>query len=86
MPRYTFVDPTTKKEYDVTMSFDDLEKFKKHFPDHEQVFKMNVVDPIRIGVTKPPADFQKYVLERVKQSPGADKVNMNKRWTAPKEI
>ena len=45
-----------------------------------------MVDPVNIGVTKPPSDFQKYVLGRVKEKmPGATAV-ANKRWDIPKEI
>jgi len=68
------------------MPFSELDKFLNHNPDVEQVFKMNLVDPVGIGVSKPPADFQKYVLGKVKTVPGADKNRLEKRWHAPKEI
>jgi hypothetical protein len=48
---------------------------------------MNVVDPVGIGVTKPPADFQKHVLGRIKEAvPGTSKKAIEKRWHIPKEI
>ena len=47
---------------------------------------MNLVDPVGIGVTKPPSDFQKYVLGKVAKVPGADKAKLEKRWHIPKEI
>jgi hypothetical protein len=48
---------------------------------------MNLVDPVGIGVSKPPADFQKYVLGKVKAAaPGANKDVFEKRWQIAKEI
>jgi hypothetical protein len=47
---------------------------------------MNIVDPVGIGVSKPPADFQKYVLGKVKEAnPHADAV-ASKRWNIPREV
>ena len=43
-------------------------------------------DPVNIGVTKPPADFQKYVLGRVKAAVPEASAVANKRWDIPKEI
>ena len=86
MPRYTFVDKKTNKCVDLIMPFDELEKFLNHNPDMEQVFKMNIVDPVTAGVTKPPADFQKYVLNKVKEVPGARKDLIEKRWAISKEV
>jgi hypothetical protein len=39
-----------------------------------------------MGITKPPVDFQKYVLNRAKAMPGANKNTIEKRWTIPKEV
>jgi hypothetical protein len=86
MPVYTFEDKETEEQFDLTMSYDELEGFLKDNPTLFQVFKMNLVDPVGIGVTKPPADFQKYVLNKVKHVPGANKDTIEKRWQIAKEI
>lgn len=86
MPRYTFQNKKTKKRVDIDMPYSELQKFLNHNPDMEQVFKMNVVDSVVVGVTKPPADFQKYVLNKVKSMPGADSSQIEKRWSIKKEI
>jgi hypothetical protein len=40
-----------------------------------------------MGITKPPSDFQKYVLGRIKETaPGAKKDVLEKRWHIPKEV
>jgi hypothetical protein len=86
MPVYTFEDIETQEQFDLVMSYDELEEFLKNNKQVNQVFKMNIVDPAGIGVSRPPADFQKYVLGKVKQMPGADKGQFEKRWSIPKEI
>lgn len=86
MPVYSFANKTTGEEYELTMSYDDLEKYLGEHPEVNQTFRMNVVDPVGIGVSKPPVDFQKHVLGRIKSSvPNADAV-ANKRWDIPREV
>jgi len=86
MPIYTFESKETGEQYDMTLTYDEMIKYLEDHPDVNQVFKMNVVDPVGIGISKPPSDFQKYVLGKVKEAaPGASAV-ANKRWNIPKEI
>lgn len=86
MPVYSFQNKHTGEEYELTMSYDDLEKYLQSNPEVHQTFRMNLVDPVGIGVTKPPVDFQKHVLGRIKSSvPNADVV-ANKRWDIPREV
>jgi hypothetical protein len=86
MPVYTFKNTETEEEFDLTMSFDELVEFLQNNNNVHQVFKMNIVDPVGIGVTKPPSDFQKYVLGRAKNMPGAQKDVVEKRWQIAKEV
>ena len=71
----------------VNMTMAEHDTYLDDKPDWEQmIIAANFVDPVSIGVTKPPADFQKYVLGRVKAAvPHADAV-ASKRWDIPKEI
>ena len=87
MPNYTYKNKVTNEEVTVSMTMAEHETYLDDKPDWEQmILTANFVDPIRIGVTKPPADFQKYVLGRVKASvPHSDAV-ASKRWDIPKEI
>ena len=87
MPVYSFENPKTGEEYELTMSYDELEQYLKEHPEVNQTFRMNLVDPVGIGVTKPPADFQKYVLGKIKESaPGSKKEVFEKRWQIAKEV
>ncbi len=86
MPVYSFEDTETSEEFELTMSYEELKQFLEDNPKVNQTFRMNLVDPVGIGVTKPPSDFQKYVLGKVATVPGADKAKLEKRWHIPKEI
>jgi len=86
MPVYTFEDKDTQEQFEITMLYDDLEPFLKDNQQLNQVFKMNIVDPVGIGVSKPPVDFQKYVLNKVKHVPGAQTDVIEKRWQIAKEV
>lgn len=87
MPYYSFIDTETEEEFELEMTYDQLKVFLEANPRFNQTFRMNIVDPAGIGVTKPPSDFQKYVLGRVRDTvPGANKAAIEKRYSIPKEI
>ena len=83
---YSFEDTITNEQFELSMTYDELLQFLEENKNIHQVFKMNLVDPVGIGVTKPPSDFQKYVLGKVKEMPGAQKDVIEKRWQIAKEI
>lgn len=82
---YSFEDTETGEEFELEMSYDQLKEFLQANPQLNQTFRMNVVDPIRMGITKPPSDFSKYVLGRVKESHPLGGA-IERRHTIPKEI
>jgi hypothetical protein len=87
MPVYTFENNKTNEEFDLTLSYEEMLKFIEDNPHVNQVFRMNIVDPVGAGITKPPSDFSKYVLGKVKATaPGVNKAAIEKRWQIPKEI
>ena len=84
---YSFEDQETGEEFELQMSYDELKEFLANNPQVNQTFRMNIVDPVGSGISKPPSDFQKYVLGKVKDRvPGANKAAIEKRWHIPKEI
>lgn len=86
MPVYSFENPETGEQYDLTMSYDDLEQYLKDHPEVHQTFRMNLVDPVGVGISKPPSDFMKNVIGRIKDNaPGASKEALEKRWSVPRE-
>lgn len=87
MPNYTYSNTDTGEVVELSMTISEMLEFEKNNPTMERVYsKVSVADPTNIGVTKPPSDFQKYVLGKVQaKTPGASAIG-NKRWTIPKEI
>lgn len=85
MPVYSFEDNETGDEFEITMSYDEMKQFLVDNPQVTQTFRMNIGDPIRMGVTKPPSDFSKYVLGKVKATNPLGKA-VERRYTIPKEI
>jgi hypothetical protein len=86
MPVYSFVIKETGEEYEKTLTYDELTQYLADHPEVNQTFRMNLVDPVGIGVTKPPVDFQKHVLGKIKSSvPNSDAIG-NKRWNIPSEV
>lgn len=84
---YSFEDTETGEEFEVSMTYDQLKEFLVDFPSLNQTFRMNLGDPVGLGITKPPSDFSKYVLGRIKEAtPGAKKDVIEKRWHIPKEV
>jgi hypothetical protein len=86
MPIYDFENTKTGEQFTLNISNQEREEFLKASPDIIQVLsRLNVGDPINLHVTKPPTDFQKYVLGKVKEkNPGG--VALERRYTIPKEI
>lgn len=84
---YSFEDPETGEEFELQMSYDELNDFLVDNPKLNQTYRMNIVDPMGIGISKPPSDFSKYILGRVKEkTPGVNKATLEKRWHIPREI
>jgi hypothetical protein len=82
---YSFEDTETGDEFELEMSYDQLKEFLASNINVSQTFKINLGDPVRMGVTKPPSDFQKYVLGRVKENNPLGGA-VERRYTIPKEI
>jgi len=87
MPNYTWMNKETGEEHTNTMTIAERDEYEKNNPHLQQVLRnFTMVDPVSIGVTKPPVDFQKHVLGRIKAAvPEASAIG-NKRWNIPTEI
>lgn len=82
---YSFIDTETEEEFELEMPYDELKGFLEANPKLNQTFRMNLGDPIRLGVTRPPSDFSKYVLGRVKETNPLGGA-VERRYTIPKEV
>lgn len=85
MPVYTYKNLETGEIEDLTMSISEMEKFEA-LKTHERVYdRMHIVDPVGAGITKPPADFSKYVLGRIKAATPHNSIG-DGRWSVKREI
>jgi hypothetical protein len=84
MPHYTF--EKDSEQYDMELTYDEMLKYLEENPDVSQVFRMNLVDPVGIGVSKPPSEFQKHVLGKIKAANPHSEAVASKRWSIPKEL
>lgn len=67
MPYYTY--KIGDDEVTLGMSISEMEEYEKANPSHVRVYKPVVIgDPVLMGVKKPPSDFDKYVLGRIKEN------------------
>ena len=82
---YSFIDTETEEEFELEMPYDELKGFLEANPNLNQTFRMNLGDPIRLNITKPPSDFSKYVLGRVKEAHPLGK-SIERRHTITKEV
>jgi len=82
---YSFEDTETNEEFEVEMTYDELNEFILNNPKLNQTFRMNIGDPIGLGITKAPSDFQKYVLGRIKENHPLGKA-IERRNSITKEI
>ena len=63
MPNYDILHKPSGQVAERFMSIAQLETFLAENPDYEVTFlKMQVGDPVALGVSQPPSDFTKYVL------------------------
>jgi len=85
MAYYTFENTITGKIYVEEMPMSEREQYLKDNPEVRQILTSPpTLDSVRLGITKPPSDFQKYVLGKVKEKNPLGSVE--KRWTINKEV
>lgn len=85
MPVYSYRDTKTDTYTDITMTISEMEKFEEENPHMERQYSsLNMVDPVTAGRERPPSDFSKYVLGRIKEKHPLGSVE--KRWNLNKEI
>jgi len=85
MPNYNFLDTKSGKEWTEEFSISDKEAYLEKNPHIEQIFTtMTIGDPVRLGKTKAPSDFSKYILGKVKERNPLGNVE-RKAGTIPRE-
>jgi hypothetical protein len=86
MPSYSYRNKKTGEEFTLDMSISEMEKYETDNPQLERQYSaVGIVDPVGIGVTRPPSDFSKYVLGKIKAANPHTKIGTG-RWDVKKEI
>lgn len=86
MGYYTYYDKKKKERFTVTMTISEMSEFEKDNPHLERVYEnLNIIDPVGAGISKPPTDFTKHVLGKIKHKNPKNNIGKG-RWDVPKEI
>lgn len=86
MPYYSFENTDTGELFEMEMKMSELDIYLAENKNIRQIFtRLNIGDPVRMGVTKPPSDFSKYVLGRVKETNPLGTA-IERRHTIAKEV
>lgn len=84
---YSFRNKETGEEVEMQFSIAEKEEFQKKNPHMEQLItKVNIVDPMGIGIMKPPSDFMKGVVGRMQKAIPGNTIGRYSRFKVPKEI
>jgi hypothetical protein len=87
MPTYRFLDNNTGEEFEEIMAMADREPYLTANPHVTQVFNaLNIGDSVRLGITKPPAEFMKGVVGRMQESIPGNRLRDTSKFQIPKEI
>lgn len=86
MPFYTFLNTETGEEFDEIMSISAKEDYLTSNPHLSHVFKsLNIGDSVRLGVTKPPADFMKGIVGRMQETIPKNRLKETGKFQVPRE-
>lgn len=86
MPLYSFENTETGEEFELQMKMAELDTYLAENKNVRQIFtQLNIGDSVRLGITKPPSDFSKYVLGRVKETNPLGTA-IERRHTIAKEV
>ena len=87
MPTYCFLNNETGEEFEESMSMADHDTYLANNPHLTHQFKtLNIGDPVRLGFTKPPADFMKGVVGRMQESIPGNRLRDTGKFQIPREV
>ena len=85
MPIYTFRDKNTNEEFDIMMSYKDLESYAEANPDHERVYYAPAIVS-GVSVTNKVASGFKDVLSKISDAHPDSPLASNHRSRSVKEV
>lgn len=89
MPIYTLKNKTTGEIFEKKLSISDYESYLKENIDVERYYSSvpTLGDPVRLGVVKPDASFEKHVIGRMKEKlKGQNHTLDSKKFNVSKEF
>ncbi len=80
MPTYTFKNKETEEIFEIVMKISEYDDYLKENPEVERFYDYipTLGDPLRLGIRKPPSDFQHGVIDRIKAANPHH--NIKSRW------
>lgn len=87
MPIYSLKNKKTGEIFEKIMKISDYERYLQENQHIERYFDTAPIygDPIRLSIRKPPADFQKNVVGRIKASVPGNTLH-DRKFQIPKEL
>ncbi len=87
MPIYTLRDKETQEIFERTMKISEYEVFMEENPNFERYYNTMplIGDSVRLGIKKPPSDFQKNIIGRMKDSIPGNTLG-DRKFSIPKEF
>lgn len=89
MPTYSLFNSKTKQRYESEMKISEFESMLIKEPwisvDWENATPPQIGDPVKLGITKPPSDFQKHIIGRMKETIPGNNLGSSK-FSIPKEV
>jgi hypothetical protein len=86
MPIYAFKHKETGEVIEKIMKISDRDAWVEANPEYQPYHdRVNLGDPIRMGITQPPSDFQKGVIDRIKHSVPNNTIGKHSKFKIPKE-
>lgn len=83
---YTFEDTRDESVFELWITYEELLEVLQTKPEYiVQRFCVNIGDPVRLSVKKPPSDFQKYVLGPMHERVGAHSKIKESKFQIPRE-
>lgn len=89
MPIYTLKDKTTGEIFDKKLSISEYESYLKENTNLERYYSTvpGMVDPVRAGIIRPDASFEKHVIGRMKEKlKGQNHTLDSKKFNVSKEF
>jgi hypothetical protein len=89
MPTYAFLNTTTGEIVEKVMKISELDAYKREHPNLQRYINEAVPfgDGMRMsnGVAKPDSSFEKYVINRIKESVPGNSVALSHKTKMPRE-